>query len=80
MKKTYVKPMILFEDFKVSSSIAAGCTYIANSTQENSCGCDIGGFNVFMVGLTGCNDYPVEEDGENKICYHVPFGNNVFSS
>ncbi len=72
MKKTYSKPVIVFESFQLATSIAGGC---ALGTEPPV---DVGGFKVFAD--TGCDAMP--EDGKDyNICYHVPTADsNVFSS
>lgn len=77
MKKTYSKPDIVFEDFSLSTSIAAGCEFKANHN-DGDCGFKFGGYLVFLDGI--CKDNPVL-DGWNGICYHNPSDDkNVFTS
>ena len=72
MKKTYSKPVIVFESFQLATSIASGC---ADGTKIPV---DVGGFTVFAD--KGCDTLPQEEIDENS-CYHVPTADsNVFSS
>lgn len=90
MKKNYVKPEIMFEDFSLSNSIAANCEKITRTQTENACGYEIGisGQIVFIDENTGCNYTEVITDttgsyimnGTNKVCYHVPDGYNLFNS
>ena len=85
MKKNYEKPMILFEDFTMSTNIAAGCNYISNHA-ENECGYIVegatgfGDITVYMTSITGCDWTHV--DGEyNGICYHGPIDtSDLFNS
>ena len=79
MKKPYRAPEIFFEDFSLSSSIAAGCEFVANSA-ENICGyLDIDGTMIFVTGVTGCQFH--QPDGYDSACYHVPNDYaNVFAS
>lgn len=88
MKKNYVKPEIMFEDFSLSNSIAAGCEYEANSAQD-MCGYKLmSGQIVFTGDIGGCdyteNVYPSTNgyyyQAANKICYHVPDAQNLFNS
>lgn len=77
MKKVYEKPEILFEDFSLSTHIAADCEVKPNDPDLEYPG-------VGFVFSTGC-DWPVDTsggDGEyNQICYHVVKDNvNVFQS
>lgn len=84
MKKTYIKPEILFEDFSLNNSITAGCERIAPYAM-NECAytveTDYGTMKVFLDDLNGVCD-TFKEDGKYKgICYHVPTSaDNVFAS
>ncbi len=83
MKKEYMKPMIVFENFKMNTSIAAECRYNVTSNDTNSCGVDPDiGFKIFAGG--GCDYTPQDIEkivGEDAICYHVPTADvNVFMS
>lgn len=89
MKKTYSAPMIEFEDFTLSTSIAVGCEVTTNHVIY-ACQYEIGRGsekrNVFVAEYA-C-DYSEgvirEADGSpsyNGICYHVPTeSNNLFTS
>lgn len=79
MKKHYSAPDILFEDFSLSSSIAANCEFIANSA-EGTCGyLDSDGTWLFVTGVTGCKFH--EPDTNDSLCYHVPNEYaNIFNS
>lgn len=80
MKKAYVKPELYFENFELSTSIAA-CAYndpgSTNQASKNSCGWYDGAYYVFLDGVQGCTYY--EDDGYSGICYHG-FANNIFGS
>ena len=82
MKKVYSKPQIMFENFSLSTNIAAACEVRAN-TQSNfdSCGVDFSGDIVFATSTSGCKD-KIDDYGQyNSICYHVPSdSNNIFNS
>ena len=83
MKKEYSKPQIMFENFALSTSIAATCEVINSTPTLNSCSYidlrDPTGLQVFMTGIGGCTRK--EDDGEyNGICYHNPSDNNLFNS
>lgn len=85
MKKVYVKPQIVFENFALSTRIAGDCEEKTNLPSNDSCGLDFSGLKVFLDGMGGCTDIKVDNvggDGEfNGICYHVPSGdNNLFNS
>ena len=78
MKKTYEKPMIIFEDFSLSTSIAAGCEGIVGNPTAGSCAVlGSGGIAVFSSSMTEVCDYTPEglgqpEDKWDGLCYHVP--------
>lgn len=82
MKKTYVKPEVYFESFKLSTSIATGCSasYDQNNTNfgdPRNCVLYYGTDTVFVAENTACN--PIFD--LNNFCYHVPSPNDrVFSS
>ena len=90
MKKTYAKPEIMFEDFTLTTSIAAGCeVQDTNKATINSCGLDFSGVAVFTDRMSGClvpggvavPDDDMDGDAEwNGICYHNPSGTNIFNS
>ncbi len=84
--KLYKKPEIIFEDFSLSTNIAAGCVAIANSAQ-GACYVSLdrvpglSGIRVFADPLVGCdfhNDVNTEgsdwtiQVGDNTICYNNP--------
>lgn len=74
MKRAYVKPQILFENFALSTNIASGCTAISDMHSSGTCGYDFSGLMVFLYGVSGCGDVEIDANiGEfNGICYHVP--------
>ncbi len=80
MKKTYSKPEILFEDFSLSTNIAAGCEFDVTHDQ-GSCGIKFGLDVLFNRDMSGvCNEYP-ENGMHDGYCYHNPTEtNNMFSS
>ncbi len=83
MKKAYSKPQIQFEDFTLSTNIAGDCEVPTNLPSNSTCGLDFSGVTVFLEGMGGCT-LEVDNlggDGEfNQICYHVPYGQNIFNS
>lgn len=82
MKKVYSKPDILFEDFSLSTNIAAGCEEIPLQN-INECGFKWSkGVYIFTDSVSGCSHKVVDGDGEyNGLCYHNPSStNNVFYS
>ena len=84
MKRVYNKPMIIYENFELSMSIAGNCEAIANHI-EGACSVspkdllDMGiRINIFN-NISICDD--ADPTGHNQFCYHAPTeGNNVFSS
>lgn len=83
MKKTYEKPMIVFEDFSLCTNIAAGCEVKTETWGNKTCGMDFSGVMIFLDTMTGCVEKvdSVGGDGDyNGICYHVPYGTNLFNS
>ncbi len=81
MKRVYSKPDIMFEDFSLSTSIAAGCEFSTNFAMD-SCGFKYGPYVIFMDGIYGC-EIPVPEGDPmfNGVCYHNPSDDkNIFSS
>lgn len=84
MRKTYVKPEIMFEDFTVNTHIAAGCELILPAA-EGVCAYPIRGGSVFVDESTGCMETTAPNgeygSGNNMICYHNPnTSNNLFNS
>jgi hypothetical protein len=84
MKKTYKKPEIIFEDFSLSTSIAAGCEKKSGFSMDVCAYYDpMLGFDVFISGVATCVMTPPDAAGDvyNGLCYHVPSeSNNVFQS
>ena len=81
MKKAYSKPDIVFEDFSLSTNIAAGCEEKPfNNTSE--CGVKWAKKIIFTESMNGCTTKIVSGDSEyDKLCYHNPDGGyNVFYS
>jgi hypothetical protein len=87
MKKAYSKPEIMFEDFSLSTNVAAGCEMKIHNSVEGTCAYfGSGGVVVFTDKLTACVYTPGEMGGTNPdewdgFCYHVPTDkNNLFNS
>lgn len=83
MKKAYSKPEIFFEDFTLTTNIAGTCEHKTDNPSMWQCSVNASGINVFLPDITGC-EFVVGAaggDGEfNSICYHVPYGENLFNS
>lgn len=83
MKKQYTKPVIIFEDFSLSTSVSAGCEeQPENSMDFNSCGIIFGEDIIFVSGLNGCKVQVVEGSASaDGTCYHNPSDEkNIFTS
>lgn len=80
MKKAYVKPYIVFEDFSMSTNIAGDCELdTPEPSSAQSCGYPIKGSVVFVEGAQ-CT-YKPQGGVYNGYCYHVPTeNNNLFNS
>lgn len=78
MKKQYVKPELYFENFELSTSIAA-CDNNPGTYAQDVCGITIPGVEgkVFSEDITGCER--TGTDGPNSICYHNTNG-GLFAS
>ncbi len=81
MKKTYSKPDIMFDNFSMTTCIAA-CEVEATFSR-GVCGVEMDNMaTVFTESVYGCTW--VAEDGDASfdfLCYHVPSdNNNVFGS
>lgn len=89
MKKVYKKPLVILENFSLSTSIAGDCEVKTDTQSRNTCGMDFSGITVFLDTMAGCSgddDIPITSengDGESDdgICYHVSSnGYNLFTS
>ena len=72
MRKLYSKPEVVFENFLISTNIAAGCVYKTNLQTEGNCGYDDDRGNgvIFTLDVTGCKYHNVEDS--DSLCYHNP--------
>lgn len=69
MKKQYVKPELYFENFELSTSIAA-CANPTHTPSGGTCSVDAGnGLKAFTSDMGECNYHP--QDGDSG-CYHQP--------
>lgn len=77
MKSIYVSPEIMYEDFSLSTNIAAGCERFVGNPSEGNCaivGSD--GTSIFGGDMNIC-DFTPEGMGQapdtwDGFCYHVP--------
>ena len=77
MKKEYTKPVIMFESFALSTSIAGDCETIISNMSKGVCGYKPDRFmSVFLEEVTGCAvkkaDDPYTDKQNNTFCYHIP--------
>lgn len=87
MKKTYVKPQIMFESFSVSENIAGDCDRLVGNPSKGTCAVlGSGGIAVFTSDVSACDYTPTEINSEDEdvydgFCYHVPTEyTNLFNS
>lgn len=71
-KKQYGKPEIVFEDFSLTTTIAAGCRNTSALPVHNTCGIKYPGVSepLFVAGVSGC--LADVEDGFGAMCYYNP--------
>lgn len=79
MKKKYTKPDVAFESFSLSTCIAS-CDIKIEGANGGQCGVLMDGVFIFTENVAGCS-LPVPDNGNNGICYDVPFGqSSLFNS
>ena len=82
MKKTYSKPLIVFDSFELSQNIAAGCELLYTNQAQYACPvvvAELGSGYTFFASQPSC--YATPPGGNDSICYDVPIvDNNVFNS
>lgn len=84
MKKLYSKPEIMFENFTLSTNIAAGCEVKINNQAVNTCTIEHNdGFEVSRIFAAGiavaCTTQPTGK--YNGLCYDTPSETfNLFNS
>lgn len=82
MKKVYSKPEIMFDDFSLTTCIAAGCEEKIQGPTQGNCGLKWGQTTIFTQDSTGCQTKVA--DGSpmyGNLCYHNPDQKyNVFNS
>ena len=81
MKKKYESPKIVFESFRLSTSIAAGCDFLSTGASPFVCPVVIPeNYGLTIFSDPNICDYTSTGDND-QICYDVPLENhNVFSS
>ena len=84
MKKTYSKPRIMFEDFTLSTNIAAGCEGIVGNPSKDACVVQgTGGINIFDDSISLCDFTPggIGDTYWDQFCYNIPTEErNLFNS
>lgn len=81
MKREYSKPIVVFEDFTLSTNIAGDCEFKINTQTEGQCAYESsGGINTFTDAVSAC-DFTSSDGKADGFCYHVPEGGpNLFNS
>lgn len=88
MKRTYEKPEIIFEDFSLSTNIAGDCDVTTGTQSQGACPYTVTKgpltWNIFLSSVAACTTHEdfdgTQDDMYNGICYHVPYGDNLFNS
>ena len=80
MKKSYVKPQLMFDSFELTDSIAAGCAFLSSNHDPYVCA-----VLDTELGYTIFSDYAICQStppgGNDSICYHIPVADyNVYTS
>ena len=70
MKRKYEAPVVSFEDFELSTSIAAGCIFKTGHA-EMVCAYTVGERNIFIDAVDACTT-KTQDNGYDSFCYHVP--------
>lgn len=86
MKREYTKPIVVFEDFTLSTNIAGDCDRIVGNPSKGTCGIlgSVPGVdNLFSSSVTesldGCQIWN-DTDVYDGYCYHVPQNDDLFNS
>lgn len=84
MKREYAKPQIMFEDFTLSTNIAGDCEVKTWTPNSGSCAYEFTDefgdtWKVFVSEVAACGTNEGDRAYDN-ICYHVPYGENLFNS
>lgn len=84
MKKVYTTPSVFYEDFSLTTNIAAACAIQTNAAKF-TCGYEYApDLIIFTSGILQCQQsgYEIEDNGAwDGICYHNPSDNyQLFNS
>lgn len=84
MKKLYSKPQIMFESFTLSTNIAADCEVKIYNHSSGTCAYEFTdefgeNWKVFTSDVLACGTNEGDRAYDN-VCYHVPYGENLFNS
>ena len=82
MKKKYVKPQIIIENFSLSTTIAGDCEGdpVGNPTRGTCAVIGSGDIYMFSGTVSQC-EFVIDGDQWDGFCYHVPTEyNNLFNS
>ena len=82
MKREYKKPIVVFENFCMSTNIAAGCENKVTNATLNTCAyISSGGIATFTDELVNVCDFTSSDGKWDGFCYHNPDGGpNIFNS
>ena len=82
MKKQYVKPLIIIENFSLNTDIAGDCEEIVGNPTKGTCAIESTGGVTYFDGKVGSAcDYMESDDKYDEFCYHVPTEDkNLFNS
>ena len=81
MKKTYVKPMVAFENFQMKANIAGSCTHMGNQANGNSCVFQDNGWTIFLIDNSACTEGEFKLPVDSEVCYDVPTADtSIFNS
>ena len=83
MKKTYEKPQMFFEDFRLSYNIA-NCAPTsefgeATSATRDSCGFEFYGVGTVFSDMSSC-EFSTQDCDWNSLCYHGYNAGALFAS
>ena len=71
----------MFDNFSLTTNIAAVCEEKVEGPTQGACGFKWGGTTIFTQDASGCAQKVKDGEGYNGLCYHVPNqAYNVFNS